>query len=57
MATVSALALSLAALPSNPAMAQQSASVAPDTSTLSLERALATPLCVRPMSAPIPHWG
>tara|TARA_R110001606_G_scaffold71247_2_gene163089 strand:- start:38411 stop:39682 length:1272 start_codon:yes stop_codon:yes gene_type:complete len=41
MATVSALALSLAALPSNPAMAQQSASVAPDTSTLSLERALA----------------
>ena len=41
MATVSALALSLAALPSCPAMAQQSASVAPVTPTLSLERALA----------------
>ena len=41
MAAVSALALSLAALPSCPAMAQPSASVAPVTPTLSLERALA----------------
>ncbi|MDP1630025.1 MAG: TolC family protein [Caulobacter sp.] len=41
MATVSALALLLAALPSYPAMAQQSVSVAPYTPTLSLERALA----------------
>ena len=41
MATVSALALSLATLPSYPAMAQQSASVAPVLPTLSLERALA----------------
>ena len=48
MATVSALALSLAALPSHPAMAQQSASVALDTPTLSLERALARAAQVDP---------
>lgn len=48
IATVSALALSLAALPSHPAMAQQSASVAPDTPTLSLERALARAAQVDP---------
>lgn len=48
MATVSALALSLAALPSYPAMAQPSASVAPATPTLSLERALARAAAVDP---------
>jgi cobalt-zinc-cadmium efflux system outer membrane protein len=41
MATVSALALSLAALPSHTALAQQSPVTAVDAPTLSLERALA----------------
>lgn len=48
MVAVSALALSLAALPSFPAMAQPSASVAPATPTLSLERALARAAAVDP---------